>query len=69
MLNGIKNKNREILCTNEHGKKIVWENEDYFIVFSHGDRRNYYISLWNKETGKTVGELYANVDTKSGIPD
>ncbi|GHV60763.1 hypothetical protein FACS1894195_0080 [Bacteroidia bacterium] len=58
----IKNKKRKILRTDEYGKKIVWENNDYFIAFSHGDRKNYYVSLWDKSTGKLVGRIYATLE-------
>jgi ribosomal protein S18 acetylase RimI-like enzyme len=68
IMNGVRNRDRKILRVDEHGKNIVWENENYFIAFSHGDRKRYYISLWDKSTGKNVGELYGSVENK-GVPE
>jgi predicted GNAT family acetyltransferase len=64
----VKNRDRQPIRTDEHGRNIVWENGDYEISFSHGSRRHYYIALWDKSTGKKVGELYASLENKD-VPD
>jgi predicted GNAT family acetyltransferase len=65
VINGsVKNKDRKILRTDENGRNTAWENDKYFISFSHGDKRHYYVALWDKNSGKKVGELYASLENK-----
>ncbi|MDR0768787.1 MAG: hypothetical protein LBE71_02625 [Dysgonamonadaceae bacterium] len=59
-IGSIKNKDRKILRTDEHGKRIVWENDGYFI--SATDENVPHIKLWEKKTGKNVGVLYASLN-------
>lgn len=45
----------------EHGKNIVWENDDFFIAVNSMEDVT-YVSLWDKELKKRIGSLGTSSD-------
>ncbi|MDR1373182.1 MAG: hypothetical protein LBJ17_08750, partial [Dysgonamonadaceae bacterium] len=68
--NSIKDKDRKVLRTDENGRNIVWENDDYFVATSNPGRESNapYTTLWDKKTGKKVGFMRVSYNNY-GAPD
>jgi hypothetical protein len=58
-----RDKEREVLLVDEHGKEIVYDNGDYRIVVDDKDNAR-YITLWHKKYVKGNGKW-----TKCGVLD
>lgn len=50
-------KSRGVLRVDEHGKQIVWENDDFFIVANDLENAT-YLSLWDKSKQANIGDLH-----------